>query len=329
MPDAAHTNTLEYLFCVTEKGVKTTLYDLGTLYDCVDAGNASLVLRNRHSQQEKVVPAGACDFLLDAEFVGAADHRLTSEGREVFELLYIHQDTQQADEYLRRALLRNPVVNLVGQVFYGRGRQSVEQLRTLLNYHKIADREIEYGEVISLLTLLNGFDIIVYDKKNRQFYVREAASGEVPISQYYINPSTPFSNIYNLRRVIRTCQGSVFWIDKHFRKEGFEILLDGLPFEGVSSVVIISGTDNVTQSAKTDYCALRAELAARSTTLSWRIVTDSGFKWHDRWLLADNQCHNIPPILAVIKGQRAEILQTKSRLDPQPFMDVSVPVEET
>lgn len=328
MLDDTHIGTHEYLFCVSQRDIKAVLYDLGTMYDCIETEDASPVLHSARLQREKAIPAGVYSFLLSAELIGTTDHRLTTTGREVFELLYVHQDIQNADEYLRQALLRNPVVNLMGQVFYGRGKQSVEQLRILLNYHKIADREIEYGEVTSLLTLLNGFGVLVYDKKNRQFYVKETVRGEVPISQYYISPSTPFSNVYNLRKVIRTCKGSIFWIDKHFRKEGFEILLDGLPFEGVSSVTVISGTDNVTQSAKTEYAALRTELSARSISLSWRTVTDSGFKWHDRWLLADNQCHNIPPILAVIRGQRADILQTESQLDPQPFLDASVPVGE-
>ena len=137
-----------------------------------------------------------------------------------------------------------------------------------------------------------------------------------------------FSNVYNLRKVIQACRGSIFWIDKHFRKEGLEILLDGLPFEGVSSVTIISGSDNVTQSAKLDYAALKSELSTRSIQLSWRVITDNGFKWHDRWLLADNQCYNIPPVLAIIRGQRADILQTKMALDTTPFLEASTPIAE-
>lgn len=328
MSDALSMSTHEYILCLSDKGIRDALYDLGTMFDYISAADGIPVFRSSRLQKEKSVPGGVFGFFLSAELIDGATFRLTSGGKALFELMYIHQDIPDANEVLKQKLLKNPVVNLVGQVFYGRGKQSVEQLRTLLNYHSVADREIEYGETISLLTLLNKFGIVVYDKKNKQFYVKEVSWGETPIQQYYIDPSTPFSNVYNLRKVIRACRGSIFWVDKHFRKEGLEILLDGLPFEGVSSVTIISGTDNLTHSAKSEYAALKSELSTRSITLSWRVVTESGFKWHDRWLLADNQCYNIPPVLAVIRGQRADILQTKNALDTTPFLEASTLIDE-
>ncbi|MEG2687213.1 MAG: hypothetical protein RR954_08900 [Christensenellaceae bacterium] len=329
MSDCGPLNTHEYLLHINEKDIKATLYDLGTMYDYIgiDVNNIHPVLRSTRLQQEKNAPDGIYEFLLNADFLDAATHWLTNAGKDFFEVLYIHHDIPLADEHLKLALLKNPVVNLMGQVFYGRGRQSVEQLRDLLNYHKISDKEITYSEVITLLTLLNKFAVLVYDKKNKQFYLKETAGGDTIIPQYYVNPTTPFSNIYNLRKVIRTCRGSVYWIDKHFRKEGFEILLDGLPFDGVSSVTVISGPDNFTQSAKADYSALKSELSARLIVLNWKIITDSAFKWHDRWLLADNQCHNIPPVLAIIRGQRSDILQTKLQLDIHPFLIASTSVD--
>lgn len=328
MPNTMCASTHEYILCLSDKGIRDALYDLGTMFDCISTVDGVPMFYSARMQQEKAVPTGVLVFLLTAELIDGATFRLTPDGKALFEFMYIHQDISNANEVLKQKLLKNPVVNLIGQVFYGRGKQSIEQLRTLLNYHSIVNREVKYGEVISLLTLLNKFGVVVYDKKNKQFYVKEIADGETPIQQYYINPNTPFSNIYNLRKVIRACHGSVFWIDKHFRKEGLEILLDGLPFEGITSVTIISGCDNVTQSAKSDYVALRRELATRSISLSWRVIVDNGFKWHDRWLLADNQCYNIPPVLAVIRGQRADILQTKTPLDAAPFLEASTPIDE-
>lgn len=327
MQDIISMSKHEYMLCLSDKDLKATLYDLGTMFDHISITDGIPMLHSIRLQQTKAISNGVFGFLMSAEFIDRINYQLTPTGKSLFELLYIHQDTANADVILKQSLLKNPVVNLVGQVFYGRGKQSVEQLRTLLNYHNIADKEVEYGEVISLLSLLNKFGIVVYDKKNKLFYVKEVNGGESPIQQYYINPNTPFSNIYNLRKVLRACHGSIFWIDKHFRKEGLEILLDGLPFEGITSVTIISGTDNLTQSAKSAYTTLKIELASRSIVLNWRIVTDNEFKWHDRWLLADNQCYNIPPVLAIIRGQRSDILQTKSMLDPTPFIDVSIPLE--
>lgn len=104
------------------------------------------------------------------------------------------------------------------------------------------------------------------------------------------------------------------------------MLVDGLPCQGVKSVTIISGKDNLTESAKTDYINLQTELVQRQIALNWRTIDNNSFKWHDRWLVADNQCYNIPPVLAIIRGQRAEILKTKKRLDVHPFWAESIPV---
>lgn len=103
-------------------------------------------------------------------------------------------------------------------------------------------------------------------------------------------------------------------MDKHFRKEGFEIIADGLPAETITSITIISGIENCNERARSDYKLLKDELANRGIPLSWRSIHDASFlsKWHDRWLIADNLTYNIPPILSILKGQRADMICTNS-----------------
>ena len=317
--------THDYIFHVSEKEINAAIYDLGTAFDRIDDNG----LWSDRSHQSKECSCYVFNFLLSIEFVDDCDHFMSQIGKAYFEALFIHQDQAVADEYLRTALLKNPAVNLIGQVFYGRGKILVEQLRVLLNYHRASECEVVYSDVISILTLLNRFGITVYDKRNKGFVVKEPANTDTLITQYYVNPSTPFSNIYNMRRVLRASSGDVFWIDKHFRKEGFEIIIDGLANDGVSTITIISGADNCTQSAQTDYRALQTELLERNVTLSWRIIDDDTFKskWHDRWLISDTTCYNIPPVLSIIRGQRSDIIQTKMTLDIQPFFDASVSIE--
>ena len=50
------------------------------------------------------------------------------------------------------------------------------------------------------------------------------------------------------------------------------------------------------------------------------------FKWHDCWIISDYNCYNIPPILAILRGQRADILKTEMILDVSPFLKVSIDV---
>ena len=309
----------DYIFSLTEKAITAVLYDAGTARYCPDDDRSAVstpVLEHKP----------AFDFMDEAGLLSPDSYSLSPQGKALFEIAFIYPDSQLLTERISQYLLQNPVVNLTCQAFYGRGKIGIEQLRALLNCNGVVDREVVYSDVVSLLSLLNRFGIAVYDKKNKQFFIKEVNTSEMPIAQYYINPDTPFSNVYNMRKIIRACEGDVFWIDKHFRKEGFEILLDGLPYKGVTTVTIISGTDNVTASAKADYALLKSELLQRNIMLDWRTITNSAFKWHDRWLVAENQCYNIPPVLALIRGQRADILKTKDRLDVLPFMQESISI---
>ena len=129
---------------------------------------------------------------------------------------------------MEKAIIQSPVINLMGQVFYGLGKISIEQLQILLNYHKVASWELTYSDITTLLMLLNKYNILTYDKKNKIFYLDESLVIEKPLEHHYITPKTPFSNLLNLRKVLRGCTGDIYWIDKHFRKEGFEIIPDGI-----------------------------------------------------------------------------------------------------
>ena len=306
----------DYLFSVTDKDIITVLYNVGIAHGCCD----------QETEHIGVQYEPAFTFLEQAGLVQEESYALSNIGKDLFELLFIFADVEAANDRIVQILLQNPVVNLLCQSFYGRGKVGVEHLRVLLNYHGVGSKEIGYSSAVSLLGLLNKYGVVIYDKKNKVFTVKKTGGFIEPISQHFICPDTPYSNINNMRRVIRSCSGDIFWIDKHFRKEGFEMLVDGLPCQGVKSVTIISGKDNLTESAKTDYINLQTELVQRQIALNWRTIDNNSFKWHDRWLVADNQCYNIPPVLAIIRGQRAEILKTKKRLDVHPFWAESIPV---
>lgn len=313
-------NYHDYIFRLTDKAIFEALYYVGTMRDCSTLTLSEVIKSCKISQTISVI-----EFFERAGILHE-NKTLSDLGKELFELFFVFSNKNASNELIKQILLKNPVVSLICQYFYGKGKIGIEQLRTLLNYHSIGSKEIVHVDVVSLLTLLNKYNIVVYDKKNMSFIVKVIENSVEPISQYYITPDMPYTNIYNMRKVIRSCRGDIYWIDKHFRKDGFELLVDGIPFDGVNSITIISGIDNLTASAKEDYQFLQLELSQRGISLNWRIICDKSFKWHDRWLVADNQCHNIPPILAIIRGQRAEILLTKEHLDVQPFISNSVPV---
>lgn len=315
-----------YILDLSEKDNSSVIYDLGTKYDRIEEciPDRAKLISEKFPVEEKEIPYSTYLFLVDIGFVDDVDHYLTDEGKKYFEEAFILQEEENAQALIKEKLRNNPVINLIGQVFYGRGKISKEQLCNLLNYHNVTNWNITVKELNSLLVFLNKYSILTYDKKNNVFYLKEPIQPDQPIKQYFVNPTTPFSNIYNMRKVLRACRGDVYWIDKHFRKEGLEIILDGMASEGVRSYTIISGKENVTQSAKADYEMLKVELVNRSIVLNWRILDDSSFKWHDRWIVADDLCYNIPPVLSIIRGQRADIIQIDSEFDITPFMENSL-----
>lgn len=317
-----------YILLLKWNEISNILYSLGTSYDRVNefTKNEAILISEKYCLSEKKVSFPAFLYLLENSYIDL-DGYLHERGKQYFELAFVHNDIESSNNFIVNDLLHNAIVNLVIQVFYGRGKISKNQLCNLLNFHKVALSLISEKDINSFLIFLNKFSIVTYDKKNGMFFVNELVHSEFEIKQYFMEPTTPFSNIFNFRKALRTCKGNLFWIDKHFRKEGFELIIDGLSCEGINSVTIISGKDNLTQSAKNDYIALKAELLNRFIELDWRLLEDQHFKWHDRWIISDSNCYNIPPVLAIIRGQRSEILRTESTIDINAFISASKSID--
>ena len=255
------------------------------------------------------------------------DGFLSDRGKQFYYLRNILADIDSSAAMIKNDLLNNSLVNLMFQVFLGRGKINLPQLCNLFNFHNISSTALTDKDLTGFLILLNKYSIVTYDKKNRVFTMNDCLPQQHDYQEYYVEPATPYSNIYNMRKSIRTCRGDIFWIDKHFRKEGLELILDGLSPGGVTSITIISGLDNLTDSAKNDYHNLKIELANRDILLSWRTIKNKDFKWHDRWIISDSTSYNIPPVLALIRGQRSEIIQIKDAIDVTPFMQNSALVD--
>ncbi|WP_312701880.1 hypothetical protein [Sedimentibacter sp.] len=280
------------------------------------------MVNDEKKAENKAVPIELYNFFIDIDFI--EDGILTLKAKEYYELRFVLDQIEETDLIIQENLINNSIVNLIVQVFYGRGNIKKSQICNLLNLHHVSKELITEGSISSLVVLLNKYSILTYDKKKSIVYVNEKLPRkDLDIKEYFVEPSTPFSNIYNLRKALRTCKGDIYWLDKHFRKEGLEMILDGLSSTEVKTVTIISGTDNLTQSAKSDFVRLRDELKYRNIIVDWRIIDAGDFKWHDRWLISDTNCFNIPPVLALIRGQRSEIIKTESNINIAGFVNES------
>lgn len=316
---------MAYILNITSKAINEYIYELGSKYHRVLKDNYNdkyFMVNDEEIVENKAIQIESYDFFMDINFI--EEGILTLKAKEYYELRFVLDNIEETDLIIQEYLLNNAIVNLIVQVFYGRGNINKLQICNLLNLHHISKEPITEESISSLIVLLNKYSILTYDRKKRIVYVNEKLPRKnLTIKEYFIEPSTPFSNIYNLRKAIRACKGDIYWIDKHFRKEGLEMIIDGLSSTEVKTVTIISGTDNLTQSAKADFLRLHDELKDRNIIADWRIIDDGDFKWHDRWLISDTNCFNIPPVLALIRGQRSEIIKTESDINVTEFVNKS------
>ncbi len=280
--------------------------------------------------EQKVEKAETIAFLSELDLIeqGISEPSLNQAGKDLFRLHWVLKEEQKAGELFKKALLKHPAVSLMVQVFNGRGPVSREQVRTLLIHHKLIPNNLSVDELGPLLAALNNFDILKYDKKNSRVTINHESTDSSSPPQYFVSPTTPFSNVNNLRKIIRASKGGLYWIDKHFRKEGFEPLIDAADGETTTKITIISGNENLTASAKNDYIRAQQELSQRGICLEWHICTDSTYlaSWHDRWIVAANHTYNIPPVLSIIRGQQSEMLKTSNKPDVQQFLNNCTPV---
>lgn len=265
-----------------------------------------------------------CDtfrFLRESNYIDQKKNELTDRGKSLFQNLYVLNEADYAVSMIKDDLENNPIVKLMYQVFYVKEKVSKENLSNLLNLHQITDSETIKKSLGKYLIFLNKFSIITYSQKTGFFKINELSGISKPIKRHFVDPDTPFSNILNLRKILRSCSGHLYWIDKHFRKEALEIIHDGLPSSGkLLKITIISTSDNATVSAISDFNLLKNELNAKGIVCEWFLIDDPTFKWHDRWIVAEGVCYNVPPVLSIIRGQRSELLKSEE-IDLQPFLD--------
>lgn len=185
-------------------------------------------------------------------------------------------------------VVKEPVVNLLVETFFGHGKVRLEQLKDLFRLEGVKGTEYD-ANLHEFLEFLEGCGVVECDKRWWTFRILPAIlsrdSQEISDNQgFLLNPSTPFSNRLRIKEILRRMSGQVYWLDKHFRKEAFDFLLDAIQ-ESVSGVMIISGADNVTRSAQADYKAATKEMSYRGIRLEWMVIPkEQTHVIHDRWI---------------------------------------------
>ena len=260
-----------------------------------------------------------------AEEMGRQRWELTTQGKQLYMQMFVWRDDEAAAKSFAESAARHPVIDLVLRAFYGRGFVTRDQLTALLKLYSI-----EYFDsgIESFLDLLRGMRLI--ELVDEGFIVNEFSSQTSLPDAFLLTPDTPYSNKRYVRRLVASCEGVLYWIDKFFAQDALEYLVDGADATKLGHIVIVSGIKNATDAARHDYAAAKSELGHRGIHLEWRICTDvETLKvWHGRWIVSDAGAYNIPPARSLVKGQYDEIVPTDNRPPIDHFLQVSEPLEE-
>ena len=240
---------------------------------------------------------------------------LTSHGKEYYFQKFIKNNAIEAKRVLCAALKLHPAVILISQILNGSKNITRINIYNLLKHHSFNLDFTKEVELNSFLEILKLGGIVSYNKNTRDVKVLWQQDADSLSAHQFISPDTPFSNIKRLKDIIKSLKETVYWIDKHFDKKAFDILVDCVDASKISNFIIISGEANKTQSAVNEFLKLKGELHNKGTNIEWKIITDQNIlsSFHDRWLCDSKDAWNIPPVNSIFKGQESEMLRTSNK----------------
>lgn len=254
---------------------------------------------------------------------------LTARGKEYYTQKQIKNNEAEANSIIGESLKKHPAVILISQILSGSKNIKRINIYNLLKHHNFnldSQKDVVLNNFLEILKLGG---IVSYNKNTRDVRILWQADTGNLSSHQFISPETPYSNIKKLKDIIKSLKGKVYWIDKHFDKKAFDILVDSLDATKINHFIIISGDSNKTNSAITDFLRLQTELNNKGINMEWKIITNNSIlkSIHDRWICDSNVAWNIPPVNSIFKGQESEMLKTTNRPNVNKLLKNSISVK--
>lgn len=188
------------------------------------------------------------------------------------------------------------------------------QLEKALKTHLVLDLD-ESG------LMENNFDkFLLYRARQIVKKLKEASGEERAFTEGRIlSPETPFTNEMYLRELIRKSDSYVYWFDKYFTRKGLEFLSQDIDPNKVKEIRILTGTKQTNSGLRNDFKKFKEEMENMGIKVEMRIMKDEDSnEIHDRWIVSENQCFNVPSINTIGRKQYSEIKKSSSK---PPFLD--------
>ncbi len=147
-----------------------------------------------------------------------------------------------------------------------------------------------------------------HDKKIRTIFEVIHSPSDVKL----LSPGKPFSNKKVIRDVINSCEKHIYWVDKYFSRAGLDWLSESLNTSKVKDIRILMSSEKVDKKLLSLYKDLKKELKSDGIKCELRVISDNKLNAdiHDRWILSENLCYNIPSTDTIARGQYSEVKRT-------------------
>ena len=135
-----------------------------------------------------------------------------------------------------------------------------------------------------------------------------------PSDTKLLSPEKPFSNKKAIRDIISSSKKYIYWADKYFSRAGLDWLSESLNTDKVKCLKILMSSEKADEKFKSMYEDLKDELANKGVQCELRIITDNKLKAdiHDRWIISESMCYNMPSTDTVARGQYSEVKRTEN-----------------
>jgi len=161
--------------------------------------------------------------------------------------------------------------------------------------------------ILNKLNLLED-DVQSHDKKIKTIFKIINKSPDTKL----LSPGKPFSNKKAIRDIISSCEKHIYWVDKYFSRAGLDWLSESLNTGTVKDIRILMSSEKVDKKFLSLYKDLREELKNNGVKCELRVIIDNKLKAdiHDRWIISENLCYNMPSTDTVARGQYSEVKRT-------------------
>ena len=145
------------------------------------------------------------------------------------------------------------------------------------------------------------------------------AAGASKNIEVYLRRERRFSAERELRRVLATLQGTVFWYEAHHSLNCLDFLVDAVDRRAVNSIRLLSCDENIQNKKKMTWERFKRfaeEMAVDGIACEWRIITkEEARDLHGRVLLDDERAITVPPLNSLLHGTVDVIRQAGTKFD--------------